>query len=169
MRSHYKRSGRRYPYRSHLQWLRAAYGLLFCTVFIVFQGWRTLISPVSGNDFVAAYISVSYNTPLSTRKSSSELTRACLSHPQVPVFVALSVAYFLSTRGFNPSKWHVRAIGFTGLEAIGPIVVADPNSRDPCKVCHQRHRRGVLVLPKEKGAAPQKAKAVLEWIWAWLK
>jgi hypothetical protein len=88
---------------------------------------------------------------------------------KVPVFVLLTAAYFFSTRGFNPSNWHIRAIGFSGLEAIGPIVVADPNEGDPCKFCRQRHRRGVLAFPKEDGITYNKTKAILEWIWAWLK
>lgn len=62
MRNQYKRSAKRYPYRSHLQWIRALYGLVFCSLMIIFQGWRTLIPPATIQDFVASYISVSDGT-----------------------------------------------------------------------------------------------------------
>jgi hypothetical protein len=60
MRNRYRRSAKRYPYRSHLQWIRALYGLVFCSLMIIFQGWRTLIPPATINDFVASYLSVSH-------------------------------------------------------------------------------------------------------------
>jgi len=146
MRSHYKRTARQYPYRSHLQWIRALYGTIFCLLLILFQGWRTFIPPMVAGDFVASYISV-------------------------PAFITLSAAYFLKTRGFNPANWHRRAPGLAGLESVGPIVVQDHNQREPCSFCHMRHRRGRLVLTKEKGpeANAQKARAILEWVWTWLK
>lgn len=60
MRFQYNRENKRqYPYRSHLQWLRALYALVFCLLMILFQGWTTLVRPVSGADFVASYIAVS--------------------------------------------------------------------------------------------------------------
>ncbi|KAK0636733.1 amino acid permease-domain-containing protein [Bombardia bombarda] len=130
-----------YPYRSHLQWLRAGYALVFCILMILFQGWRTFVPPFSSADFVASYISI-------------------------VIFFTLSAAYFLRTRGFNPRNWHRLAQKLHGLDAIGPIVAVDPQ---PCQFCGQRHRRGRLSFPDGDGNHKQKAKAVLEWIWVWLK
>ncbi|KAM7185596.1 Amino acid permease domain containing protein [Naviculisporaceae sp. PSN 640] len=145
MRFQYDRENKRqYPYRSHLQWLRALYSLVFCLLMILFQGWRTLVNPASGEDFVAFYIAI-------------------------PIFLFLSGAYFVKTRGFRPSGWHRRAQKLAGLEAIGPVLATDPYSKPPCKTCGMRHRRGRLVLPRREGANKQKAVAILEWLWVWLK
>jgi hypothetical protein len=61
MRNMYKRSAKQYPYRSHLQWIRAVYALVGCVLMATFQGWRTFLSPMSGKDFVASYIAVSFS------------------------------------------------------------------------------------------------------------
>jgi amino acid transporter len=58
MRALYKRSAKRFPYRSHLQWMRASYGFVTTIIFALFQGWRTFIPPMSRDDFVASYIAV---------------------------------------------------------------------------------------------------------------
>ena len=63
MRSQYRRSARQYPYRSHLQWIRAFYACFFCLLLILFQGWRTFIAPMDADHFVASYISVSSDRP----------------------------------------------------------------------------------------------------------
>lgn len=47
-----------YPYKSHLQWLRAAYALVGCILFVIFNGWRSLLRPFSSPDFLAAYMSI---------------------------------------------------------------------------------------------------------------
>ena len=49
----------RYPYKSHWQWARAAYGMIACGLMAFFNGWRS-IKPWAGSDFVASYISVSH-------------------------------------------------------------------------------------------------------------
>jgi amino acid transporter len=59
MRNFYKRSAKQYPYRSHLQWIRAVYGLVGCSLLALVQGWRTFIAPMSVRDFIASYIAVS--------------------------------------------------------------------------------------------------------------
>ncbi len=70
-RNHYNRSARQYPYHSHLQWLRALYGLVFCILMILFSGWRVFISPMSVQDFVAEYISVSlWAVPMSLQHAN---------------------------------------------------------------------------------------------------
>jgi yeast amino acid transporter len=58
MRVLFKRSAKRFPYRSHLQWIRAAYGAVACSIFALFQGWQTFIPPMSVKDFAASYIAV---------------------------------------------------------------------------------------------------------------
>ncbi|KAK3983867.1 amino acid permease-domain-containing protein [Cladorrhinum sp. PSN332] len=133
-----------YPYRSHLQWLRALYALVMCVLLLMFQGWRSFVSPMDKEGFVAAYIAI-------------------------PIFLLLSAAYFVKTRGFSPSRWYIRAEKLSGLEAVGPVVVPDPNSRDPCRNCGMKHRRGALAWPKGQGTGQQKTMAILEWVWAWLK
>ncbi|KAM7188480.1 Amino acid permease domain containing protein [Rhypophila sp. PSN 637] len=145
MRFQYDRENKRqYPYRSHLQWLRALYSLVFCLLMILFQGWRTLVDPVSGEDFVASYIGI-------------------------PIFLVISAAYFVKTRGFRPSGWHRRAQKLAGLEAIGPVLATDPYSIPPCQACGMRHRRGRLVLLRKEGVTKQKGIAILEWLWVWVK
>jgi hypothetical protein len=67
MRNLYKRTARRYPYRSHFQWIRAGYGLTGCTLMVLFQGWRTLVPPVATADFVSSYIAVSVTITSSRR------------------------------------------------------------------------------------------------------
>jgi amino acid transporter len=54
----YNRDAATFPYRSHWQYLRAWYGVVACGLMAFFNGWRS-ISPFSGGDFVASYISVS--------------------------------------------------------------------------------------------------------------
>lgn len=59
LRNRYKRKNNKsYPYYSHLQWLRALYGLVFSVLLILFGGWRSFIHPFSLDDFVASYIAV---------------------------------------------------------------------------------------------------------------
>jgi amino acid transporter len=54
----YDRTSTRYPWRTRGQWPRAVYGSVFCSLLIVFFGWRTLVPPFMAADFVATYISV---------------------------------------------------------------------------------------------------------------
>jgi yeast amino acid transporter len=54
----YDRDAVNFPYRSHWQYLRAWYGMVACGLMAIFNGWGS-ISPFSGGDFVASYISVS--------------------------------------------------------------------------------------------------------------
>ncbi|KAI0413833.1 amino acid permease-domain-containing protein [Xylaria grammica] len=56
----YDRQNPQYPYRSHGQWLRAAYALFGCSVLILFNGWRTFSPPFSAGDFVACYIGIKF-------------------------------------------------------------------------------------------------------------
>jgi amino acid transporter len=63
VRQHFDRNSPGYPYKSHGQWLRACYGLLGCFLLVVFNGWRSLGSPMKTGDFLGCYISVSLIDP----------------------------------------------------------------------------------------------------------
>jgi len=83
-RGAYNRDGPRFPYRAHLQWARACYGLFGCSLMALFNGWRTFVSPFSPADFVAAYISIA-------------------------VFLVLVVAYHIRSDGYDPRLWRRNA------------------------------------------------------------
>jgi len=144
MRSFYKRTARQYPYRSHLQWLRAAYALVACILLALFNGWRTFVSPMSTKDFVASYIAV-------------------------VLFLVLTLAYFFKDRGFSPASWKTLAVKLVGLESVGPIVVDAGRISNPCKFCGAKHRRGHLRFPDKKVWTKGNAKALVEWFWVWLQ
>lgn len=55
----YNRNNFRYPYRSHVQSLRAYYGLIACSIIVLFNGWQSFMSPISASDLLASYFSVS--------------------------------------------------------------------------------------------------------------
>jgi len=56
----YDRNHPRYPYKSHGQWLKAAYGLSACVILVIFNGIKAFLqNPFSKREFVAQYISVS--------------------------------------------------------------------------------------------------------------
>ena len=160
MREFYDRNSSRYPWRTRAQWPRAVYGFVFCSLLMLFFGWRTLVPPFSATDFVATYISV--------RQAATHL--ACIEYQltawQIPVFISLIVVYFLKTRGLRPSRWEVRAMGLTNLEAFGPVRVAAP---ERCGICHKKHRVDRVRWPKGKGLTLERARAVAEWIWIWLR
>lgn len=70
-----------YPYKSHLQWARAAYGLLGCSLLLFFNGWRAFLRPFSPPDFIASYLNVL-------------------------IFVVLVAAYHVKDeREWNPLRW----------------------------------------------------------------
>jgi yeast amino acid transporter len=58
IRQLYNRDHHEYPYKSHGQYLRACYALMGCSLFIIFNGWRTFVTPMSVADFLACYIAV---------------------------------------------------------------------------------------------------------------
>jgi yeast amino acid transporter len=59
VRQLYDRQSPHYPYKSHGQYLRAWYALIGCALFILFNGWRTFVSPMSLEDFFGCYVGVS--------------------------------------------------------------------------------------------------------------
>jgi len=56
----YDRDNPRYPYKSHGQWLKACYGLVACTLLVIFNGVGPFLEhPFDTRRFVASYIGVS--------------------------------------------------------------------------------------------------------------
>lgn len=57
----YDRNHRRYPYKSHGQWLKACFGMVACIILVLFNGIRAFLEdPFDVNGFIASYISVSF-------------------------------------------------------------------------------------------------------------
>ncbi|KAH6684577.1 proline-specific permease [Halenospora varia] len=77
----YDRNHPRYPYKSHGQWLKAAYGMVSCMLLVVFNGIGAFLErPFNVRRFVSSYISL-------------------------PVFVLLLVGYKIRKHGFHISQW----------------------------------------------------------------
>ncbi|KAH8591067.1 proline-specific permease [Bisporella sp. PMI_857] len=77
----YDRNHPRYPYKSHGQWLKAAYGCFACVVLVIFNGIKAFLqNPFSSREFVAQYISV-------------------------PVFILLIIGYKLRKHGIKLQNW----------------------------------------------------------------
>lgn len=56
----YDRNHPRYPYKSHGQWLKACYGLVSCTILVMFNGIGPFLEePFNVRRFIASYIGVS--------------------------------------------------------------------------------------------------------------
>jgi amino acid transporter len=54
----YDRKGQKYPYKSWGQPLKAWVGFGGCSLLVMFNGWRSFVTPFSVADFIASYISV---------------------------------------------------------------------------------------------------------------
>jgi amino acid transporter len=89
-----------YPYRSHGQYIRAWYGMCGCFFIILFNGWSSVVSPMSINDFLASYINI-------------------------PIFIVLILAYRVRLEGFNPSNWTRRA----NEDLRNPLSIAQSDPR----------------------------------------
>ena len=88
-----------YPYRTHLQWARAAFAAIGCFLFLFFNGWKSLVNPFSSADFVASYISI-------------------------PLFFGLVAAYHIKDeRTWNPLQWTRRAT----MNVANPIETKEKN------------------------------------------
>lgn len=83
-RSAFNRDDKQYPYRTHGQLFRAYYGFVFCTLLILFNSWRSFVTPFSKPDFVVSYIGI-------------------------VAFFALTAAYHVKSDGWNPLKWRRNA------------------------------------------------------------
>jgi amino acid transporter len=56
----YDRDNPRYPYKSHGQWLKACYGLVACTLLVIFNSVGPFLEhPFDTRRFIASYIGVS--------------------------------------------------------------------------------------------------------------
>jgi hypothetical protein len=56
----YDRDHPRYPYKSHGQWLKACYGMIACTILLIFNGVAAFLEdPFDTRRFIASYIGVS--------------------------------------------------------------------------------------------------------------
>lgn len=64
----YNRESNTFPWKTHLQRLRAVYGLVMCLLMIIFQDWRSLAPPFNVPEFFASYISVRTPDALKTRR-----------------------------------------------------------------------------------------------------
>jgi yeast amino acid transporter len=90
-----------YPYKSHLQWARAVYGLVGCSLVLFFYGWKSFLAPFSAPDFFASYTNVF-------------------------VFVFLVSAYHIKDQqGWNPLKWSRRIT----MDINNPTVTREKNIR----------------------------------------
>jgi yeast amino acid transporter len=55
----YERNNPRYPYKSHSQWLKAAYGFSACVILVLFNGVNAFVeNPFGVREFIASYIGV---------------------------------------------------------------------------------------------------------------
>ncbi|KAJ4094501.1 hypothetical protein NW760_012670 [Fusarium oxysporum] len=95
VRQLYDRSNPRYPYRSHGQCLRAYYAVLACSLFVIFNGWRTFISPVNIKDFFGCYIAIL-------------------------LMAMISTMYQIKFWGWDPRKWR-RRVSDNRLERPQPM------------------------------------------------
>lgn len=69
----YDRNHPRYPYKSHGQWLKACYGMVACTILLLFNGITPFLErPFDVRRFIASYISVSPDHALVQVPSSTD-------------------------------------------------------------------------------------------------
>jgi amino acid transporter len=80
----YNREDEQYPYRTRGQLFRSWYGLIFCLLIVLFNGWRSFFSPFGVSDFIVSYIGI------------------------VAFFVIVAL-YHMRTDGLAPWKWRRHA------------------------------------------------------------
>lgn len=77
----YDRNNPLYPYKSHGQWLKAAWGLFACIVLVLFNGATAFLErPFNVRRFISAYITL-------------------------PIFVILIIGHKFRRHGFRFSEW----------------------------------------------------------------
>lgn len=79
-RAAYNRDNAQYPYRTHGQLFRSWYGLLFCSLIILLNGWRCFFPPFSVPDFIVSYVGIL-------------------------AFGLIVAAYHVRMDGWDPRKW----------------------------------------------------------------
>ena len=110
------RNARDYPYKSHIQWLRAAYALCGCVVLAIFNRWRSFLKPFSPPDFIASYISVA-------------------------IFIVLVAAYHVKAeREWNPFRWSRRAT----MDIDNPVATREKDMRKRRGRLHRANRKTFL-------------------------
>ena len=110
-----------YPYKSHLQWARAAYGLVGCALVLFFNGWKSVLPPFSTPDFFASYTNVF-------------------------VFVLLVSAYHIKDQqGWNPLKWSRRVT----MDVNNPTVTREKDIRRRKGRLHRANKKTFFC--KENG------------------
>jgi hypothetical protein len=77
----FDRNHPRYPYKSHGQWLKAAYGGVACTILVFFNGIAPFFQrPFDTRRFVADYIGVSFDDPSSQQLELNSLPDPGIYH-----------------------------------------------------------------------------------------
>lgn len=93
------RNSSAYPYKSHLQWVRAAYCLVGFSLLVLFNGWRSFLYPFSPPDFIASYLSIL-------------------------LFIVITALYHIKDeREWNPFKWTRRVT----MDIHNPTVTREKN------------------------------------------
>lgn len=112
------RAASNYPYRSHLQWARAAFAAVSCFLFLFFNGFRTLLSPFKPADFVASYIAI-------------------------PVFMLLVALYHVKDeRTCNPLKWTRRVT----MNVSGPMQTAQTDALKRRGRLHRKNQQRLWAI-----------------------
>ncbi|KAF2436819.1 proline-specific permease [Tothia fuscella] len=122
-REAYSRDDPRYPYRTHGQLFRSWYGFIFCTLLVLFNGWRSFISPFSTPDFIVSYIGI-------------------------VVFFLLVAAYHVKMDGWNPLSWKRHAS--LQIQRPPPKVVVPGRRRG---ILHLPNEKRVFTVKNSKAFA----------------
>ena len=142
----YDRNNPAYPYKSHGQWLKAAYGFFACVMLVLFNGVEAFLRrPFGVRTFISSYISVSECDHI------NELSK--LIDKKLPVFFLLIVGYKLRNHGLTFSEW-----GPERSEDIGNTV----------QVTNAR-RKGRLEFPDQAYFTKDNGLAVVRFLWEWTK
>ena len=154
VRQLYDRNSPQYPYRSHGQYLRAWYGLIGCILFILFNGWRTFVPPMNGEDFVACYICVCLSSSAG-RGTFLLAGRLLTCYRKIPIVLFIYVLYQIKFWGWNPMNWRRRAS--RELQTPRPEIATSVP------------RRGVPQIDADDLLKPSNIKEFGRWVWVWLK
>jgi amino acid transporter len=149
VRQLYDRDSPQYPYRSHGQYLRAWYALIGCTLFVLFNGWRTFVPPMSVNDFVACYVSVSLSRLLGHYSPSP-------NRRQILVLLVICVLYQIKFWGINPLKWRRN-------------VSRELQNPRPYTAMSVPRRGQIALVDTDDLFNLENARRFGKWLWVWLK
>jgi amino acid transporter len=148
----YDRNHPRYPYKSHGQWLKAAYGMSACIILVLFNGLKAFLEePFGTREFISSYISVCTRLIFPNCFLGNLLGRFS-NWSQVPVFVLLILGYKIRKHGFRFSQW--------GPERSNDL-------RNTVQVTSDT-RKGRLEFPDD-GFSKENTIILFNWIWVWMK